>query len=106
MMNQRTLKTILSLVKPFIPDVKEAIVPSVKELALDMIAHYKPLLQEGEESANVIIQIQRNENQEDEPYFMVCSMDSDNKVVRCFEALTTEDLIKRGEQLAKQNNIL
>lgn len=92
---------LLSGLRRYAPEIKEHGAPVIKQLLGQLLDEYKPKLHEGEESVDIVIQVQ-----EGIPYFMVCSMSSDNKVMRCFEALTVEELLDKAETLAKKYKIL
>ena len=85
----------------YAPEIKEHGAPVVKQLLEQLLNEYRPRLQAGEESVVIVIQ-----EQDSVPYYMVCSMSSDNKVMRCFDALTTEELLGKAELLAKKYKIL
>lgn len=85
----------------YAPEIKEHGAPVIKQLFEQLLNEYRPKLQAGEESVVIVIQ-----EQDSVPYFMVCSMSSDNKVMRCFDALTTEELLGKAELLAKKYKIL
>ena len=92
---------LLQGLRHYAPEIKEHGAPVIKQLLNQLMDEYNPLLQEGEESVDIVIQVQ-----DSVPYFMVCSMNSDNRVIRCFEALTTEELLEKAELLAKKYKIL
>lgn len=92
---------LLSGLRRYAPEIKEHGAPVIKQLLFQLLDEYKSKLHEGEESVDIVIQVQ-----DGTPYFMVCSMSSDNKVMRCFEALTTEELLDKAEDLAKKYKIL
>ena len=92
---------LLSGLKRYAPEIKEHGAPVIKQLLCQLLDEYKPKLQGGEESVDIGRQVQDRI-----PYFMVCSMSSDNKVIRCLKALTTEELLDMAEDLAKKYKIL
>ena len=92
---------LLQGLRHYAPEIKEHGAPVIKDLLGQLLDEYRSRLQEGEESVDIVIQVQ-----DGVPYFMVCSMSNDNKVIRCFEALTTEELLEKAELLAKKYKIL
>ena len=92
---------LLSGLRRYAPEIKEHGAPVIKQLLFQLLDEYKPKLHEGEESVDL-----GGRRINGTPYFMVCSMSSDNKVIRCFEALTIEELLDKAEDLAKKYKIL
>ena len=94
-------KVIISAIRQYAPLIKEQGAPIIKQIIRQMLDEYKPKLNEDEESVDIVIQVQ-----DGEVYFMMCSMSSDNRVMRCLDALTTEELIEKAELLGKKYKIL
>ena len=92
---------VLRGLRHFAPEIKAKGAPMIKQLICQILDEYKPRLQPNEESVDIIIQVH-----EGEPMFMICSMSSDNCVLRCFGALTVQDLINKAELLGKKYQIL
>ncbi len=92
---------LLQGLRHYAPEIKEHGDPVIKSLLGQLMDEFRPKLKEGEENVDIVIEVQ-----EGTPYFMVCAMSSENQVVRCFEALTTEQLLDKAEVLAKKYKIL
>lgn len=92
---------IKRMIKRFFPDIKEKAVPIIKDLLSKLFIEYGKQLKEGEESVNVVIQ-----QQGEIIYYVICTMDKDNRVIRSLVAFTTEELIEKGFTLAKNYGVL
>lgn len=92
---------LISMLKHFAPTIKEQCAPFLTGLLKNLFDEYSPRLEDNEETVDVVIQFQN-----DIPYFLICSMSSDNQVIRCFDAFTIEELIEKGEAFARKNKLL